>query len=476
MAFLDADYLLSNATARRLYDEVAQPLPIIDYHNHLSPQEIAENRTYPHLTEVWLSGDHYKWRAMRWAGIGEEFITGKADPYEKFLAWSRAVPRMLRNPLYAWTHLELRRYFGIDLLLNEHTAKEVWQEANRQLAHMPVQNMLARYRVALVGTTDDPAQDLRHHRKLDRDFRDGKTNLRVAPSFRPDPAHNAIGDPQAWNAWVGRLEDQTGKRVDGLDSLLAALAHARLEYVLVGGRASDHGLSHLPDCAPDEKLADAAVKKALKGEVPTQAERDALTLEVLRACAQWNHAENWTMQLHLNPLRNVNRRLAMTLGADAGCDVIGDERQANGLARFLGGLDGEGRLPQTILYNLNPADNHVFAAIAGAFQGAGENPGHVQWGSAWWFLDQEDGMRRQIDDLSSLGLLSAFVGMLTDSRSPLSFVRHEMFRRILCDAIGRDAESGRIPSDQAMLDELVSDVCYGNAKNYFGFGLHPSFG
>lgn len=476
MAFLSPDYLLSTKTARRLYDEVAQPLPIIDYHNHLSPREIAKNHTYAHLTEAWLAGDHYKWRAMRWAGIGEEFITGKADPFEKFKAFAKAMPTLLRNPLYAWSHLELRRYFGIETLLNEGSAKEIWDEANRQLTQKPVRALLDRYKVAVVGTTDDPADALTHHQALDREFRAGTCKVRVAPSFRPDVAHNALTDPQTWNAWAGKLEDRTDTRITDLDSLISALAKARLEFVLVGARASDHGLAKLPDCEPDDKKADAAVRKVLQGEVPTLAERDALTLEVLRAVAKWNHAENWTMQLHLNPLRNVNKRLAMTLGSDAGCDVIGDEPQAQGLARFLGGLDAEGSLPQTILYNLNPADNHLFAAMAGAFQGAGEHPGHVQWGSAWWFLDQEDGMRRQIDDLSSLGSLSAFVGMLTDSRSSLSFVRHEMFRRILCDLVGRDAESGRIPADPALLGDLVAKVCYRNAKDYFGFGIHPSFG
>lgn len=475
MAFLDQNYLLSNNTAAHLYHEVAAPLPIIDYHNHLSPKEIADNCIYPNLTQVWLGGDHYKWRAMRWAGVSEEFITGSADPFEKFKAWAGAVPKMLRNPLYAWTHLELRRYFDIDLLLSADTAQEVWDEANRKLAGMPVRDMLGRYNVAMIGTTDDPAEALPHHRALDLEYRAGKTNLRMAPTFRPDPAHNAVANPAAWNAWAAKLSVTTGIRVESLDSLLSALAHARLEFGLMGAKASDHGLASIPDCAPDAKLAAQAVKKVLGGDVPSRAEQDALTLEVLHATAKWNHAEGWTMQLHLNPLRNVNRRLLGLVGADAGCDVMGDFPQIRGLARFLGDLDETGHLPQAILYNLNPVDNHAFAVLAGAFQGSGENPGHVQWGSAWWFLDQEDGMRRQIDDLSSLGLLSAFVGMLTDSRSPLSFVRHEMFRRILCDAIGRDAESGRVPQDDALLGHLVSRVCFGNAQDYFGFDLHSDF-
>lgn len=474
--FLHADYLLSNTTAARLYHEVATPLPIIDYHNHLSPAEIAGDKVYPDLTAVWLAGDHYKWRAMRWAGVGEECITGKADPFEKFKAWARTVPLLLRSPQHAWAHMELRRYFGIDLLLSEATAKEVWDEANRQLARMPVRTMLDRYRVALVGTTDDPADDLVHHGAMDKAFRAGGTKLRMVPSFRPDPAHNAAGDPAAWNAWAAKLAARTGCRVDGLDGLLAALAKARLEFALCGARASDHGLDALPDAAPDPKAAALAVKKLLGGETPAQSERDALTLEVLRAVAKWNHAEGWTMQLHLNPLRNVNSRLRGLVGADAGTDVMGDRPQVRGLARFLDGLDAESRLPQTILYNLNPSDNALFAVLSGAFQGTGEHAGHVQWGSAWWFLDQEDGVRRQLDDLSNMGMLSAFVGMLTDSRSPLSFVRHEMFRRILCDAVGKDAESGRIPGDFALLSDLVSRVSYGNAKDYFGFALHPDFG
>ncbi len=471
MNFLHADYLLSNPIASRLYHEVAEPLPIVDYHNHLVPREIADNCIYPHLTAVWLGDDHYKWRAMRWMGVNEELVAGSADPFDKFKAWAGTVPHLLRNPLYAWTHMELRRYFGIDLLLSENTAKEVWDEANRQLARMPVQTMLARYRVAAIGTTDDPADALTHHQTLATAFAAGQTPLRMAPTFRPDVAHNAVGNPVAWNVWVQKLTAATGSGIDSLDSLLGALFKSRGEFVRLGGRASDHGLSHIPDRATDPQLADIAVRKALKGEVPTAQERDALTLEVLRASAKWNHADGWTMQLHLNALRNANPRLTTHGG-----DTIGDEPQAKGLARFLGGLHGEGVLPQTILYNLNPADNHVLSAMAGSFQGHGRNPGHVQWGSAWWFLDQEDGMRRQLDDLSSLGILSTFVGMLTDSRSPLSFVRHEMFRRILCDAVGKDAQSGRIPNDPALLDRLISGVCYGNAKRYFGFGLHPSFG
>lgn len=470
--FLSDDWLLTTPTARALYHGGVADLPIVDFHNHLSPQELAENKTYAHLTEAWLAHDHYKWRAMRACGASEELVTGNADPFDKFKAFARAMPRLVGSPLHAWAHLELRRFFGIPLVLSEATAREIYDEANRQLPALPIRAMLDRCRVAAVGTTDDPADPLPHHAACDRLFRAGETRIRVAPTFRPDKAHNALGQPKVWNAWAGQLGATTGVAVTSAESLLAALAKARVDFSCLGAKASDHGLASLPDAAPDMAKADRAVRAVLGGAVPDAADAAALTATVLTAVAQWNHAEDWVMQLHLGPRRNTSPRLFQLAGPDAGGDVMDDAPQVAGLSRFLGTLDGLSRQPKTILYNLNPYHDAAFATLAGVFQGNGA-VGHTQWGVPWWFNDHEPGIRRWTETLAAIGVLGTSVGMLTDSRSPLSMVRHEYFRRILCDMLGSWAESGRIPADREALGRLAADIAFHNAADYFGFGLHP---
>ncbi len=472
MAYLDDNWLLGNNLARRLWHEVARPLPILDYHNHLSPREILEDEPPPSLAHLWLAHDHYKWRAMRWCGVDEARITGSAEPVEKFRAYARVMPELVGSPLYDWTHLELRRVFGIDLLLSAATADEVWQEAQSQMPRHRPRALLERFNVALVGTTDDPAVPLDDHRRLDAAWRSGDLTPRIVPTFRPDKAHSG-DDPAAFAAWCDRLASVSGAEVAGLDGLLTALASARQAFVALGARASDHALVALPDCAPDRGLADRAVQRLLAGESVTPAQQDALALEVLRASAYGNAEDGWAMQLHLGPLRNVSPSLLGSVGPDAGADVMGDAPQAAGLARFLGGLDAEGRLPRTVLYNLNPSDNAALATLAGAFQGGGLR-GRVQWGAAWWFNDSVPGMRTQLRDLASIGALGPFIGMLTDSRSLLSFSRHEMFRRLLCGFVAELAGAGEAPDDFELLSALVRGIAFDNAAAYFGFELDPA--
>lgn len=472
MAYLDDNWLLGNDLARRLWHEVARPLPILDYHNHLSPREILDDAPPQSLAHLWLEHDHYKWRVMRWCGVDETYITGSADPAEKFRAYARIMPELIGSPLYDWTHLELRRVFGIDLLLSAATADEVWQEAQSQMPRHRPRALLERFNVALVGTTDDPALPLADHRQLDAAWRSGELKTRVVPTFRPDKAH-AGNDPASYRSWCRQLAATSGVEVAGLDGLLDALASARRANVALGGRASDHALLALPGCAPDRALADAAVRRLMNGEPVSAAQQDALALAVLRASAEWNHTDGWAMQLHLGPLRNVSPSVLGSVGPDAGADVMGDLPQVAGLARLMGGLDAEGRLPRTILYNLNPSDNAAMATLAGAYQGGGVR-GRVQWGAAWWFNDSVPGMRTHLRDLASLGVLGPFIGMLTDSRSLLSFSRHEMFRRLLCGFVADLAEAGEAPDDFALLAALVRGIAYDNALSYFGFELDPA--
>ena len=458
--FLNDDYLLSGETARVLFHEVAEHAPIVDLHNHLSPADIAGDRVYETLTDLWLGDDHYKWRAMRLAGFDEELITGGADPWEKFSAWAATLPRLIRNPLYVWSHLELRRVFGIDLLLGPETAGEIWEEANRQLPRWSAQALLAHFDVRAVATTDGPGDDLAAHRRA------AGSRMAMIPTFRPDGAHRLLDDPSAWNAWVDRLETATETTVDDLASLLDALTRSYRRFAAMGGRASDHGLEVLPDLPRDPSLADAVIRRVRAGGAATTAERDAVMLEVLALAARLAFADDSVLQLHLGPIRDVSPRLLTQVGQNAGGDAMGDERQAPGLARFLGGLERDGALPRTILYNANPADNALFATMAGAFSRPGV-VSLVQWGPPWWFNDHEYGMRRQLDDLSQIGRLADFVGMVTDSRSILSMTRHELFRRILCDAIGGDVDEGRIPADIDWCSTVVRDICVDNAVRYF---------
>ncbi len=463
MAFLGRDFLLATDGASDLYHRVAAAQPIIDYHCHLSPKDIAEDRHFANLHEAWLEGDHYKWRAMRADGVAEELITGAAPPLEKFRAWARTVPHTLRNPLFHWTHLELQRHFGIETLLEESTADAVWQEANRQLATdaLSTRGILKRFNVALVGTTDDPADSLDWHAKIAA----SGIATRVVPTFRPDAALKVM-QPERVQAWARRLADVSGLATDTFAGLLAALEKRHADFGAAGCRATDHGLEYLPDLDCTDAAAATVWERAMAGTPATKSEADAFAMRIMLHVARLNHAAGWVTQLHLGPFRDPNPLLARRLGADAGCDTIGDARQGPGLVRFLATLAGENALGRTILYNINPADNALFATLPGSFQD-GLSAGKIQWGSGWWFLDQERGMRDQMNMLSDMGLLSRFVGMVTDSRSFLSFPRHEYFRRILCDLVGGDVASGRLPDRRDWLDALVVAVCSGNARDFF---------
>ena len=465
-SFLDDDFLLQTDTARRLYYDYAADLPIIDYHNHLPPQQIATNHRFANLTEAWLAGDHYKWRAMRANGIPERYVTGDAGPREKFRAWARTVPKTLRNPLYHWTHLELRRYFGFDGLLSEDTADEVYDLAGEHLSQPShtAQGLLEQMNVEVVCTTDHPTDTLRHHRQ--HGTRARAQDVRMLPTFRPDKLLT-IGAAD-FTDFLAALETTVDQPISTYAALRAALVE-RIDYFgSLGCMLSDHGLAQLYPTDPSGADLDGALARRRAGHPVTPAEQAQWQTALLLDLGRAYHARGWTMQLHLGPLRNNNRRLLRDVGADVGCDSIGDRPQAEGLSYFLGQLDEEGRCPKTILYNLNPRDNEVFATMAGNFND-GSQAGKMQWGSAWWFLDQKDGMERQLDVLSNMGLLSRFVGMLTDSRSFLSFPRHEYFRRILCNMLGEDVRRGLVPHDVDLLGSLVADVCYRNARDYFGF-------
>jgi glucuronate isomerase len=467
--FITDDFLLSNDTARALYHDHAAGMPIYDYHCHLPPEDLAANRQFDNLYDVWLAGDHYKWRAMRHNGVPESHCTGDADPYDKFVAFARTVPHTLRNPLHHWTHLELQRYFGIDLLLDEHTAKEVWDEANRQLKSMRVSDILDRFNVALIGTTDDPADDLAHHQAL-QDDPSILPDTAVYPAFRPDKAYTAA-DPAAYSAYTDPL---AGGSADTLDDLLAALDASIDRFHDLGCRLSDHGLTHIPDTGPVDLPAARDAYAACRAGSATPEQRDALTVYVLLHVAQRYHAKGWAAQYHLGAMRNNNGWAWEHLGPDTGFDSIGDYRQGPGLSALLGTLAGREALPRTVLYNHNPNDNYLFATMAGNYVGAGDpsgQPGRIQFGTGWWFLDQKEGMTWQLNALSNLGLLTRFVGMLTDSRSFLSYPRHEYFRRLLCDILGRDAEAGELPRDMDVLGKVVRDISFNNARDYFGMTL-----
>ncbi len=463
MPFLGDDFLLRGEVARHLYHEVAAKAPIIDIHNHLVATDIADDRTWETLTEVWLGDDHYKWRAMRQAGFAEELVTGDADPWDRFAAWAVTVPRLLGNPLYVWTHLELRRGFGIDLVLSPATAAEIWQEANRQLATTSAQRLLGHFDVSLVATTDDPADDLAAHRR----HRATTPTTAMVPTFRPDAAHATLSDPAAWNAWADRLAATVGGRVDDLASLLDALTTAYRHFAELGCRASDHGLARLPDRPREPTRADRVLRAVRAGRPASDDERELVLLEVVAHAARMAAADDAVLQLHLGPIRNVSPRLLGLVGRDAGADVMGDEQQARGLARFLGDLEADGTLPRTVLYNLNPADNALFVAMAGAFARPGVEA-LIQWGVPWWFNDHEAGMRYQLDELAQVGVLAGFIGMLTDSRSILSMTRHELFRRVLCGKLDDDVAAGRIPDDRTWLATVVHAISVGNAQRFFG--------
>ncbi|MBM3873258.1 MAG: glucuronate isomerase [Verrucomicrobia bacterium] len=463
--FLPDDFLLPNPWARRLYFEHAAKQPIFDYHCHLPPDQIAGNWQFANLTQIWLGGDHYKWRALRAAGVPEDLITGTASSdYDKFLAFARTVPALVRNPLHHWSHLELRRYFGIDLLINEANAPRIWEEANARLATpaLTTHGILTSNRVTVVCTTDDPADTLEHHQAIAR----SGLATRVYPTFRPDKAL-AVNAPAVFNPWCDLLSERSGVEVRNLPTLLEALDRRHAFFHSLGGRLSDHGLETLPDVECTAREASVIFDQARAGTAATPEQTAKFVWFLLVHLGRLDAARGWTKQLHLGALRNTNSRLLRRLGSDAGVDSIGDFPQTRALARYLDTLDRDDRLPRIILYNLNPADNYAFATMAGNFQD-GSIPGKLQFGSGWWFLDQKEAMEWQINALSQLGLLSRFVGMLTDSRSFLSYVRHEYFRRLLCGMIGTDIQAGLIPADEAAVAKLVRDICYDNAAGYFG--------
>jgi len=463
--FLPDDFLLTTPWARRLYFDHAASQPIFDYHCHLPPEEIAANRRFENLTRVWLAGDHYKWRAMRTNGVPEDFITGSTtSDYDKFLAYARTVPFTVRNPLHHWSHLELRRYFGIDLLINEKNAPKIWERANAKLQDpaLSVHGILTKFKVAVVCTTDDPADDLAPHQAI----RQSKLKTRVYPAFRPDKALG-VNQPAAFNPWCDKLGARANIEIKDFAALLAALQQRHDFFHANGSRLSDHGMEYVPaeDCTEREAAAIFAQARAGNAASPEQWSKFASFLMLF--FGRLDAARGWTKQLHLGAIRNNNSRLMRRLGADTGVDSIGDFPQARSLSRYLDRLDAENQLPKIILYNVNPADNYLFATMIGNFQD-GSVAGKVQFGSGWWFLDQREGMEWQLNALSNLGLLSRFVGMLTDSRSFLSYVRHEYFRRVLCSLLGADIKAGLIPPDGAALGELVENICYRNAAGYFG--------
>ncbi|MDR2535839.1 MAG: glucuronate isomerase [Treponema sp.] len=470
--FMDKDFLLTTKTAQRLYHEAAGEEPIFDYHCHLIPKEIADNRRFPDLAYMWLGGDHYKWRAMRANGIDERFITGNAEPYDKFLAWAETIPYLIGNPLYHWTHLELQRYFGITEPLNKTSAPAIWKTANERLQqdqNLSVYGIFKQFKVYAVGTTDDPADTLEWHEKI---AAAQETATKVLPSFRPDRVVN-IEKPD-FAEYIACLGKAAGKTIAKLEDLLEAL-RSRLDlFDARGCRAADHGLEYIPfeldqDVPSEanlEKKASETFSKALAGDLVDRASLDAYKTFVLCFFASEYHDRGWVMQLHLAAIRNVNSRMFKIIGPDTGYDGVQDHRIASKLVRFFDLLESQEKLPKTILYSLNPKDFYTLGTVMGGFQGGGI-PGKMQLGSAWWFLDHRDGMEEQMKLLGSVGLLARFVGMLTDSRSFLSYPRHEYFRRILCNILGIWAEAGEIPNDFNLLSGMVRDISFRNAESYF---------
>jgi glucuronate isomerase len=465
--FIHDDFLLESELAIELYHDVAEPQPIIDYHCHLPPDQIANNHRFLNLTEIWLKGDHYKWRAMRSNGVDERFCTGDASDWEKFRAWAETVPRTLRNPLHHWTHMELKDPFGItDRLLDGGSAQRIYERANEllELPEFHAQGLLRRFRVAVVCTTDDPTDSLEHHRRYAAGAHDFP---RLYPTWRPDKAL-AIGDHDAFNGWVDELERAANVSVTTFGGLLEALRKRHEFFHAHGCRLSDHGLETIYVEPASEGDAAAAFAKARSRRDVDASEIAKYRSVLLHELAIMDHARGWVQQFHLGAMRNNSTRMMRLLGPDTGFDAIGDFEIGRPLTRFLDRLDSTNQLARTILYNLNPRDNEMIATLMGSFQD-GSTPGKMQFGSAWWFLDQRDGMEKQMNALSNMGLLSRFVGMLTDSRSFLSYSRHEYFRRLLCNILGEDVKRGLLPNDRALLGELVEAVCFHNAKAYFPF-------
>ncbi len=464
MPFIHDDFLLQSEAARQLFHEYAQGEPILDYHNHLPPRDIAVNHQFADLTKIWLGGDHYKWRAMRANGVEERFCTGDASPRDKFLAWAATVPHTLRNPLYGWTHLELARTFGIDQLLDEQSAPAIWDAANEQLAspEMRAHGLLGRFDVRALCTTDDPADSLEHHETI------AQSNLktRVYPTFRPDKAM-MVHQPEAWNGWLDKLARVANWNIGSLNDLLGALEKRHADFHAIGARLSDHGLTQLPPSWATQSEAEAIFRRAREGQAASTEEQARFCGFLMLHFGQLDAAKGWTKQLHLGALRNANSRAFEQLGPDSGLDSIGDWPQVANLAAYFDALNSRNSLPKTVIYNLNPADNYALATLCGDFQD-GSVAGKMQFGSGWWFLDQKEAIEWQLNALSNNGLLSRFIGMLTDSRSFLSFPRHEYFRRVLCNLVGRDIEAGELPRDFELVGAMVRNICYSNARQYLG--------
>jgi glucuronate isomerase len=467
MSFIHDDFLLESKTSRRLYHTYAVRQPIIDYHCHLPPRDVADDRRFANLFEIWLEGDHYKWRAMRASGVPERLCTGDADPYEKFQAWAATVPHCLRSPLYHWTHLELKRYFGVDELLNEKTATAVWERANSKLEapELSARGILGKFCVKAVCTTDDPADPLTHHEKIAV----SAPATKVYPTFRADRVLD-VHQPDVFNPWLERLASTADVQITRVNDLLDALRKRHQAFHDIGGRLSDHGLDqcYAADCT--DAQAASIFDGARAGKAATPDERVAFASYMMVFFGRLDAEKGWTKQLHLGARRNANTRAFQTLGRDTGYDSIGDLPQIDALGMYLDRLDRENALPKTIIYNLNPSDNYAFATMIGNFQD-GSTAGKIQFGSGWWFLDQKEAIEWHLNALSNNGVLAHFVGMLTDSRSFMSYPRHEYFRRVLCNLLGRDMENGELPNDEEMIGTLVEKVCYKNAERYFGLML-----
>lgn len=462
--FLSEDFLLNNDFGARLYHDYAAQMPIIDYHNHLSPQDIAQDRNFKSITEAWLEGDHYKWRAMRAFGISEDYVTGNASNKEKFIKWAEVVPYTVRNPLFHWTHLELQRYFGIEELLKPESATHIYEKCNDALAtkDSSCQGLLSKMKVESLCTTDNPDDDLKYHKELAK----SEFDVKVLPTFRPDKL--CAIDATYFLTYLSKVEEQVGFSIDSFDKLVEAAAK-RIDYFhSVGCRLADLGFEQLYDVTYSVTTAKRAFRDRLNGKNITDNLIQVFKMTLLVELSKMYHEKGWTQQFHLGAIRNNNTRKLSQVGPDTGYDSIGDFSQINGLSKFLRTMEESDQLTKTILYNLNPRDNEAFATMTGNFMD-GVTAGKIQYGSGWWFLDQKDGMERQLNALSNMGLLSQFIGMLTDSRSFLSFPRHEYFRRILCNLIGKDVENGELPADEGLLGGIVQDICYRNARKYLQF-------
>lgn len=461
--FLSEDFLLQTETAKRLYFDFAKNMPVIDYHNHLPPDEIAADKQFTSITEAWLKGDHYKWRAMRANGVNEDMITGSADDFTKFKVWAETVPYTMRNPLYHWTHMELLNPFGIKEVLNGSNAAKIYEACNAQLPQYTTKALLQHFNVDALCTTDDPSDSLEHHQTI----RQQGFAVKVLPTFRPDRSM-AVEDPAVFKAYMQKLGAAADVDINSYSALLAALKKRHDYFHEQGGRLSDHGLNFFIYAEFTEAELERSFSALMAGKPLDADAANMFKSATLHFICTWNHEKGWAQQFHAGAIRNNNSRLLKRLGADAGVDSIGDWPMAEAMSRFFDRLDKDGRLAKTIVYNLNPSHNEVYATMVGNFQD-GSLAGKMQFGSGWWFLDQKDGMEKQMNTLSNMGLLSRFVGMLTDSRSFLSYPRHEYFRRILCNLIGNDVENGELPGDIPWLGNMVQDICYNNAKAYFNF-------